>query len=394
MGQKGSSGSKTLIMRFDVQSDTATLIAGDVCASDQAAAGKNYSTVILSSEPHIRELTKAARQLMRQYDPMLDPQFFVASLSSEWKPRVVAVKSGSELVAIVYAKERAVWGIPTGIVRIDQTLNNSILGCDGKQEEILCLAVAKLVSSRRILSVQVKSPFAWRDAASFAELLSSRSLEIQFFQLQDHHAHFSLPQTYGEFLKLLGSTSRHNFRYYRRRFEIAGHRYVPQLSLDAIRSIVWELKEKCSLPAETSTIKGFLDMMATADSPLAVGLQHANGEWLSIAGGCYRPGQAVLFFQLNSDKEFARSSLSVVLRSYLIESLIQQGCPELVILGGTTPPLSRYATHPRTLNMHVDKLIYTWRAVRFFSKIMGPHLPKQLSAYALRYAKQDVPDNS
>jgi hypothetical protein len=388
-------GSSTSFRSFDVESQTVSLNDPELDASAQTAIKDGYDTALLSSGSAICQLKSAARQLMPQYDPMLDPQFFLASLSREWKPRVIVVRSGSDIVGIVYAKERAVWGIPTGIVRIDQTLHNSLLrGCGNHEQDILSLALVKLVSSRRILSVQLKIPFAWSDPSSFSEPFSSRPIEIQFSRLRDHHAHFPLPRTYDDFLKLLGSTSRHNFRYYRRRFEAAGHRYVPKLSLDTLRSVAWELKEKCSLPAQSRTIESFLNMVATSETPLAVGLQHVNGQWLSVAAGCYRPGQAVIFFQLNSDQEFARSSLSVVLRSYLIDGLIQAGCPELVILGGTTPPLSRYATHPRTVNMHVDKLIYSWRAVRFFSRIMGPHLPKQFSGYALRYAKQELPDHN
>jgi hypothetical protein len=39
----------------------------------------------------------------------------------------------------------------------------------------------------------------------------------------------------------------------------------------------------------------------------------------------------------------------VVLRSYLLESLINEGKTELIAWGGTAPPLDRYVTHIRTL---------------------------------------------
>ena len=43
--------------------------------------------------------------------------------------------------------------------------------------------------------------------------------------------------------------------------------------------------------------------------------------------------------QLNNDREFPRDSLSVVLRSYLIESLIHKGTKEFDLLGRHSAPL-------------------------------------------------------
>jgi hypothetical protein len=55
---------------------------------------------------------------------------------------------------------------------------------------------------------------------------------------------------------------------------------------------------------------------------------------------------AVLRFQCNYDGDYDTDSLSTVLRAYLIEDLIRQGLKELVIWGGTGPPLSRYVSYP------------------------------------------------
>jgi hypothetical protein len=119
-------------------------------------------------------------------------------------------------------------------------------------------------------------------------------------------------------------------------------------------------------------------MMATADRPLAVGLKHRNGEWLSIIGGVYRPAAGLLLLQLNNDREFPRESLSMVLRGYLIESLIHQGMKEFIIWAGTGPPLSRYVTYIPTLAIYLDSPEYKWRLVRGLVSRVGPWLPRQL----------------
>ncbi len=119
-------------------------------------------------------------------------------------------------------------------------------------------------------------------------------------------------------------------------------------------------------------------MAAAADRPLAVGLKHRNGEWLSVICGVYRPMAGVLLLQLNDDRRFPRDSLSVVLRGYLIESLIRQGMKEFTIWTGSAPPLSRYVTYLPTVGVYIDSPGYTWRLVRGLVSIMGPMLPRRL----------------
>ena len=119
-------------------------------------------------------------------------------------------------------------------------------------------------------------------------------------------------------------------------------------------------------------------MTATADRPLAVGLKHRNGEWLSVACGVYRHAAGVLLLQLSNDRDFPRDSLSVVLRAYLIESLIRRGMQEFIIWAGTAPPLSRYVTYIPTLGIYLDSPEYKWRLVRGLVSKFGPWLPKEL----------------
>ena len=131
-------------------------------------------------------------------------------------------------------------------------------------------------------------------------------------------------------------------------------------------------------PVAPIQIERLLKMVTTAERPLAVGLKHRNGEWLSVIGGVYRPTAGVLLFQLNCDLDFPRDSLSVVLRGYLLESLIQQGMKELIIWAGTAPPLSRYATYLPTIGVYVDSPEFKWRVARSLMSTFGPFLPKQL----------------
>jgi hypothetical protein len=119
-------------------------------------------------------------------------------------------------------------------------------------------------------------------------------------------------------------------------------------------------------------------MATVADRPIAIGLKHRNGEWLSLICGVYRPAAGVLLLQLNNDLDFPRESLSVVLRGYLIEHLICQGMKELVIWAGTAAPLSRYVTYIPTLGIYLDSPEYRWRLVRGLVSKFGTWLPRRL----------------
>jgi len=124
------------------------------------------------------------------------------------------------------------------------------------------------------------------------------------------------------------------------------------------------------------------DLVAAARRPLAIGLKHHNGEWLSVIGGWYKPHGAVLFLQHNNNRDFGPYSLSVVLRAYLIESLIRERLNELVMWADTGPPLSRYVTYTPTIGVHLDVPTYVWRVARGFISTVGPWLPRRLASAA------------
>jgi hypothetical protein len=88
----------------------------------------------------------------------------------------------------------------------------------------------------------------------------------------------------------------------------------------------------------------------------------------------------VLRFQCNHDGDFDADSLSTVLRAYFIEHLIRQGLKELVIWGGTGPPLSRYVSYPPTIGVRLDVPTLAWRLARLCMSKVGPHLPGRLAS--------------
>ncbi|HET7108978.1 MAG TPA: hypothetical protein VFI38_19345 [Candidatus Acidoferrum sp.] len=310
-------------------------------------------------------------------------------MSKGWRPRIVAVYNASAVVGMMYTKERLIGGIPTGIVYADGSLGGILVSNRADQQQAFRVAIDALLASPGIRGARLRILRACGENDAVRQVIDSRSFDGQTFPLEHNgsplwkfHAHLPLTDTYEHFLGGLGSTTRHNFRYYRRRFEAAGHTFVADLSMDELRSAAFELRPKSKFTAGSNlaAFEKHLNMVAATHRPLAIGLRHQDGRWLSVIGGWYRPGGALLCFQCNCDFDFEGDSLSTVLRAYLIEQLIQQGLKELVIWGDTGPPLSRYVFYPPTISVRLDVPTAVWRAARFLMSKFGPHLPRRLAS--------------
>ena len=332
---------------------------------------------VLSSEAGIQDLRSSINRSQLDSDIIWDPAFYLASLTREWVPRVVVVRRGSELAGVVYAKERVHAGHRLGIVYADLTFGSILLGDPIDHADTVRFALAALLVYPGIRGIRLRVRRHSPEVAAVRQLLALTRLDAHFSRVTDH-AVLSLPRTYEQLLLGFGSTTRHNFRYYRRRCEAAGHVYVDNIPLNVLRSAAGDLEAKCSKPIQPGAVDRMIDMAATAERPLAVGLRNRNGDWLSIICGVYRPAAGVLLLQLNNDRDFGDFSLSTVLRGYLIETLIQQGMNELIIWAGTGPPLSRYVKYIPTLAIHLDSPAYLWRLLRLSVSTFGPWLPKKL----------------
>ena len=365
-----------------------TSLSGDATNSSMKSSTNNFSGVVLSSNTEIRRLKELARPLIQEDDAM-DPEFFLASVTRGWGPRVVAVYSEGDVVGIMYTKERVISGIPTGIVYGDGSLGGILLSNPVHQQNAFRVATEMLLGSPGIRGARLLILRSSGEFDAVRQLIASRSVDGQCSPVENnycpvwkYHSHLQLRDTYEHFLEGLGSTTRHNFRYYRRRFEASGNKFIHSMSMDELRTAALELRPKSKFTAKMALtdFERSMDMVTATRRPLAVGLKHQDGTWMSVLGGWYRPGGAVLRFQCNYEGNYNADSLSTVLRAYLIEDLIRQGLKELVIWGGTGPPLSRYVSYPPTIGVRLDVPTLSWRVARFCMSKLGPHLPRRLAS--------------
>jgi len=96
-----------------------------------------YTAKILSSPAAILQLEHSVARLTPQHDFTAEPKFFLASISVQWSPRVVVVTRSGIDVGVVYAKERRVAGLPTGLLGIDGRLGNSVVADAADADDVL-----------------------------------------------------------------------------------------------------------------------------------------------------------------------------------------------------------------------------------------------------------------
>ena len=156
----------------------------------------NYTGVVLSSTMEIRQLRHVASHLLEHDDPMLDPEFFLASLSEGWQPKVVAVYREDEVVGVIYAKERTISGIATGIVFVDGSLGGMFLGNPLHRKNSFRVALETLAAAHSVRSVRLRVLPGSHELESVKQLSASGALDAQYSEIKHnecslwkYHAH-------------------------------------------------------------------------------------------------------------------------------------------------------------------------------------------------------------
>jgi hypothetical protein len=288
---------------------------------------------------------------------MLAPDFFLASVSPPgWKPLIVAVSRGPQIVGVVYCKERVVAGMGIRVVFGNDSLGAMVAARPDDVESVLRVSTAALLKHAIALRVLVRS-----DRLSFFRNFKANA-EVKFDKRR-HHAHLALPNNYQEFLADRGPHTRRNFRYYRRRSESAGNQFIPAINFTDFSAACRNLLSKSAHQKSRRSLETHLAMIGVMPSQITMGLKDAHGKWIGLAGGWFVGDRAFLVTQLN-DRTRTRESISLVLRSYMIEALIRRRCPELVFWEGASAPITSFANYADVFMTQFDVRSFPWRLVR------------------------------
>jgi hypothetical protein len=358
------------------------LVPSEAVPPQLSVCSAPFTASIVSTAAQVGDLAVHVNSLAPK-PGMLAPRFFLASLSSRrCRPCVVVVSQGNRVAGLLYGGERTVAGIPTGIVLVDDTLGATVVARPEETESVTRCAVEVLLRHKAAIRFRVTA-----DRLAFLRAESVKANAGMHFCREEHHAHLELPRTYDEFLAKVRRPTRHNLYRYRRRSELAGNELCPVQSFTDFCAAAKRLSREGSYPLPKWRLQQALAMIEALPSRLLVGLRRRSGDWISLAGGWYVGDCAFLALQLNN-RTCRRESLSLVLRSYLIEQLINQGIRKLVFWNGTHPPLSLYTIPREEFTVYIDSQSHLWRLVRRACVTLAKLAPVTFS----NWLKWEAPD--
>jgi hypothetical protein len=338
------------------------------CASgveETCLSGRDERAKVVSSESEIESLSSNMARLWPEHrGSLLDPSVFLATVdASAWIPRIIIVGTPDRITGAAYFKERRISRFGAGLLYGDATISPLVLANPPDRKRVLRIALQALLTRRSVWGLRILVPPDSYELDAIRETSACLGAALNYGRAENH---WTLPLAggYQAFLGNLGPRTRRNFRYYRRRFEQSGHAYIRGIELPEFTGAASEFLKKSVVGADAEGIRRALQVFSVIKHPLLAGLRHRDGRWLSILGGWRQSHDGIVFFQMNDDKESAASSLSLVMRAYLIEDLISEGVQALHFWGGLGDPLRRSCLPVPAMKAFLDKRNILSRGVR------------------------------
>jgi hypothetical protein len=287
----------------------------------------------------------------------LAPNFFLAGVSAQgWRPCVVVVSEGRRTIGLLYCKERVMAGLGLGMVCGDDALGAMVAAPPEKMQAVLNFGLQALVK----LKVALRLQFSQDRFPEIGSIHQNIDFRISY---GTPNAHLKLPSSFEDFLTGLGPRTRRNVRYYRRRNIIAGNTCAFVTDFAEFSARARQLFPASAHARSRREMESSLTMIGAMPSRFMISLRGVEGRWIGLAGGWFVGRRAYMKMQLN-DLAHRRLSISLVLRSCLIEDLIARGFSELVFVGGSSAPLNFYCNHPEVAIVNIDRRSRLWHLIR------------------------------
>jgi hypothetical protein len=146
-----------------------------------------------------------------------------------------------------------------------------------------------------------------------------------------------LEETFDGTLAKIGTRTRRNMRYYRKRAEAElGCVFVPMVQINKREFLDFNRECMYAVPAKVAAWR--YQSLKYLETPLFMGIKDRGGRWLSLLGGRRHHGGTEILWQMNRSGLLAYS-LSIVMRTYLMEHEIAHGMTKLYMEGGTAHPM-------------------------------------------------------
>ena len=310
-------------------------------------------SALVESKDELDRLAPAIRRLAADTDHGHDttglPDYFLPRVSDTRRPRVVVCYEKGALVGVVYTEELLFAGRPTGwVFGGDRMGRGLVLASPEREAEVIATACEHLLAN----GVHALRLW-WRSTGN--EILPILHLERPGLQvwckseIRPHGDWLHLSSSYEAFLNSLGSHTRRNLRYYRRRAEEQGYYFVPELSLSAYESAVRSLHADAgSSETREHDARNHRFLAQSRNQfgsqfgpPMLAGLAAPDGRLVSVLSAVHAGNHVHLLSQFN-DESLQSIGPSLVLRGYLIERLIAQGVAAIHFVNGASGPLGNF----------------------------------------------------
>jgi hypothetical protein len=146
-----------------------------------------------------------------------------------------------------------------------------------------------------------------------------------------------LGSTLDETLASIGKRTRTHMRYYRRKAEAelgCVFETCPEIAVPDVLAF----NRKCMYAVPDELALWRVRALQQFENPVLVGLRDGAGEWLSLLGGRRLHGDMEVFWQMNR-RDLPGHSLSLVMRTCLIEDEVKRGTERLFLDGGSSHSL-------------------------------------------------------
>jgi hypothetical protein len=146
-----------------------------------------------------------------------------------------------------------------------------------------------------------------------------------------------MEETFDGTLAKIGTRTRRNIRYYRKRAEAElGCVFLPLVQISKREFLDFNRECMYAVPAKVASWR--YQSLKYLETPLFMGIKDRGGRWLSLLGGRRHHDGTEILWQMNRSG-LSPYSLSIVMRSYFMEHEIAHGMTKLYMEGGTAHPM-------------------------------------------------------
>ncbi len=313
---------------------------------------------ILSSMDEVARLAPAAALLaqstIEQPDATYTPDYFLPRVGASRLPRVVTCSENGKLVGVLYADELCIFGVRTGFAfGGDHCGRGLVLAAAEREAEVVATACQHLMANG-IHAIRFYWRASGRETIPVLPLHASGVKVWCSSQYREEGDWLQLAPTYEEFLTRLGSHTRRNIRYYRKKAEEQGYTYVPSLTRDEYHGAVHRLNQIADYPIEPDREERDRRFFKQFRQPVLAGLRAPSGELVSVIGGVVAGEHLHVLTQLN-DLSLRKLSISLVLRGYLIEDLIARNFTSIHFVNGASAMLGRFCEPVLMRTLSIDR---------------------------------------